>query len=218
MNEATNAGAQWIVQKYMEASLLIANRKFDMRQWVLVTDWNPLTVWFYDEAYLRFSVDEYTDDEAAMSNSFVHMVNNSISKGSEKFTEKVVAENGDEFANGFMWSQDQFKAFCKWKTGGADDAAFDNVRTRLKDIAVHSLMCAQDQIEHRKNSWELCVDEGALPLLLLRPTTCCHSCPAATLLTSPLLLGTGTTSWSARTSSRRLSRSTRRRRATTRRA
>ena len=61
---------------------------------VLVTDWNPLTIYFYDECYARFSVEEYNTQDSSMDNLYVHLVNNSIGKNSEKFNAVPEAEDG----------------------------------------------------------------------------------------------------------------------------
>lgn len=69
---------QFIAQKYIENPLIIKNRKFDLRVWVLVTDWNPLTIWLFKKPYVRLPAHDY--DPMDIDNNFAHLANNSIAK------------------------------------------------------------------------------------------------------------------------------------------
>lgn len=85
-----------VIQKYIENPLIVHERKvgeasrtypsidclfrrqFDIRAWVVVVDWNPVSIWYFDEFYLRFSAEEYSTDDLA--NVYQHLTNNAISK------------------------------------------------------------------------------------------------------------------------------------------
>lgn len=69
---------QFIAQKYIETPLIIKARKFDLRVWVLVTDWNPLTIWLFKKPYVRLPAHDY--DENDLCNKFSHLANNSVAK------------------------------------------------------------------------------------------------------------------------------------------
>ena len=69
---------QYIVQKYIENPLLIHNRKFDIRQWVVIEDYSPPKVWFYGEFYIRFCLEEYSVSK--INNKYAHLTNDSIQK------------------------------------------------------------------------------------------------------------------------------------------
>jgi len=93
---------QYIVQKYIENPMIIKRRKFDIRQWVLVTNFCPLAIWFYEECYIRFGAADYKIDE--INNRFIHLTNNSVTKH---------YEGQDEAIEGNMWDQETFKEHLK---------------------------------------------------------------------------------------------------------
>ena len=73
----SNPGAKWVVQKYIENPLIINKKKFDIRQWIIVTDWNPLTIWAYRKSYVRFAAMEYS---SSSTDKHAHLTNNCIVK------------------------------------------------------------------------------------------------------------------------------------------
>jgi len=94
--------SQFIAQKYIENSVIVKSRKFDIRQWVLVTDWNPLTVWIYQEPYFRFPACDYNPNN--IMDRFIHLTNNSVAKYAEEA--KVSHE-----IEGNMWNLEEMQAY-----------------------------------------------------------------------------------------------------------
>jgi len=95
---------QWVAQKYIERPQLIHGYKFDIRQWVLVVDWNPLTVYIWQQPYLRFAGEKY-DATLTDRSEYMHLVNNCIQKKKEGFDQV----NDDLQTSGFMWFKQQYQ-------------------------------------------------------------------------------------------------------------
>ncbi|KAL0241414.1 hypothetical protein GEMRC1_006649 [Eukaryota sp. GEM-RC1] len=65
------------IQQYIANPLLIKNRKFDLRLYVLITA-SPFKVYLYDEGFARFCCLEYTLDTSQLNNLYIHLTNTSI--------------------------------------------------------------------------------------------------------------------------------------------
>jgi len=63
-----------IAQKYIENCLLLHGKKFDIRSWTLVSNWNPLTAWLH-EPYMRICTERHSLDADGLKNQFKHLCN-----------------------------------------------------------------------------------------------------------------------------------------------
>ncbi len=80
-----------VVQKYVEKPFLLLlpgpkgrmeKRKFDVRQWVLVTSFSPLVVYMFTGCYMKICGSEYS--LADLKDKYRHVSNYSVQKGNQR--------------------------------------------------------------------------------------------------------------------------------------
>uniref|UniRef100_UPI00398E8B33 probable tubulin polyglutamylase TTLL2 n=1 Tax=Pristiophorus japonicus TaxID=55135 RepID=UPI00398E8B33 len=93
-----------IVQKYISNPLLISGYKFDLRIYVCVTSFCPLTVYIYQEGLVRFGTEKYS--LTALDNVYAHLTNTSINRFGPSYT-----MDKERVGSGCKWTMSQFRSF-----------------------------------------------------------------------------------------------------------
>lgn len=101
-----------VVQRYLDRPLLIEGYKFDLRIYVVITNYHPLTCYMYRDGLARFSTQKY--DMSDLTNQYAHLTNTSINKKSS-----TVNEDKGIVGPGCKWTLGQLRAWLR--SEGHDD-------------------------------------------------------------------------------------------------
>jgi len=108
--------------------MVMKYRKFDLRVWVLVTDWNPLTIWYYKKPYVRLPAHDYDTND--LMNKFSHLANNSIAAHADQ--KKTVFE-----IPGNMMSVEEFQEYLVEQH--CRDVYEEEIEDKLKTVIINTL-------------------------------------------------------------------------------
>ncbi|XP_035459318.1 probable tubulin polyglutamylase TTLL2 isoform X4 [Spodoptera frugiperda] len=109
-----NCGTSAVVQRYIERPLLIAGYKFDLRLYVCVPGYRPLTAYMYAEGLARFGTDKYTLSD--IHNPYRHLTNSSLNK------------SGPRYAEWCKWTLTQVRKALIGRWGAAEWVVWQRIR------------------------------------------------------------------------------------------
>ncbi|XP_041442990.1 tubulin monoglycylase TTLL3-like isoform X1 [Xenopus laevis] len=145
LKDICSLGREWVVEKYIERPLLVYGTKFDLRQHFLITDWYPLTIWFYKHSFLRFSSQPFTLESL---DTATHVCNYAIQKKLKNAPNRhpnLPEEN--------MWHSDEFKEYLC--TIGKEQVWDSIIIPGMKKALIHTMKATRENVKYRKNSFDL---------------------------------------------------------------
>jgi hypothetical protein len=136
----------FVIQKYIESPLLIKNRKFDIRVWVLLT--HDLKVYFFKEGYLRTSWEDFSLKSEDVWKQFVHLTNNAVQKHSDNY---------GQFEDGNQMSFEEFQNYIDENFADSDISVKDKLANDMKEIVKLTFKSAENMlfVNNKKSSFEI---------------------------------------------------------------
>eukprot|EP00947_MAST-08B_sp_MAST-8B-sp1_P002230 g2230.t1 len=152
-----------VVQKYVERPLLLRGAfKFDLRQWVLVTSWQPLVVWVYDAPYARLcsaplNLSKLHQRGAHLCNHAVQKHEAAAARGSGGAASGAASGATSPWeaagVEGNVLSRNATAAALAGRYGsGAWEAT---VAPKIEQVVVQTLRAAEGEVVPRRGSFEL---------------------------------------------------------------
>lgn len=100
----------YLVCEYIANPLLIRGIKFDLRLYILVSSYDPLRIYLFEEGLARFATELYTTDVTELTKKYVHLTNYAVNKNAPKF---IGNKGSDKDGEGSKWSLTALKKYLR---------------------------------------------------------------------------------------------------------
>jgi len=172
VNEVKNNN---LVTKYIANPLLINNKKFDLRLYVLVTGHDPLKIYLFNEGLVRLSTEDYDLNLNDLDNKYKHLTNTSINKKNKKKKNKRYKRNNNNRYNSLTLSISEARKYLEKNY----HIKFPLIWKQIKDIIIKTILSMnhlelekeKDYNLHKNNLFEfygvdIMIDTNFKPWLL----------------------------------------------------
>nr|XP_020649510.1 tubulin polyglutamylase TTLL5 isoform X7 [Pogona vitticeps] len=124
-----------LVSRYISNPLLIDDFKFDVRLYVVVTSYDPLIIYLYEEGLARFATVRYDQGAKNIKNQFMHLTNYSVNKKSGDY---VSCDDPEVEDYGNKWSMSAMLRYLKQE--GKDTTA---LMASVEDLIIKTILSAE---------------------------------------------------------------------------
>ena len=116
--------------------MLIDGYKFDLRIYVLISSFEPLRIYVYDEGLARFASEPYSADFC--DNRFMHLTNYSVNKKNTKFVQN---EDYKKDRHGHKWSLSAMMKHME-EIGIETELLW----SRIYDLIIKTIICCENEV------------------------------------------------------------------------
>jgi len=142
-----------VIQKYITNPLLLDGYKFDLRLYVLVTSFQPLEAFLYQDGFARFALDKFNTQDAKALN--VHLTNSSVQQDRDDMKTKLAEMRpflnaskdevgGSKMSTAELWRQLEHVGHDVKK-----------IKHGIRECVLKSLMSVNHRIKSQESSFEI---------------------------------------------------------------
>ncbi|KAK3797611.1 hypothetical protein RRG08_054637 [Elysia crispata] len=136
--DISNTNEEQVVSKYINNPLLIDGYKIDLRIYVLVTSYNPLVIYIYQEGLTRFATVKYKNDPNNLHVLRMHLTNFSINVSSGNY---IKNEDSSIEDFGSKWTLSALLRY--FHANGIDTIA---VMREIEDVIIKTILSVEKPI------------------------------------------------------------------------